>query len=105
MRLKRIPKIECEICGEKNKSCLEKHHIVEKTDVNCNDHPMNLAIICSNCHSKVHGGHIKLIGIYPSTKLPYQRTLVYEINGVSNVPGITEPYYIPSAARSKIYVK
>jgi hypothetical protein len=41
----------------------------------------------------VHEGKIKIIGVLPSTHLPYKRILVYEENGISNVPGIQEVFY------------
>ena len=103
-RVKRLVPSICEICGETNTAVLHKHHIVERTDPNTSNDDMNLAIICANCHNKVHDKQIKIIGVYPSTKLPYARTLVYETGGVSNCPGITEPYYIPKANSSKVHL-
>lgn len=97
-----VPSI-CEICGEADTSALHKHHIVERTDPNTSHDDANLAIICANCHSKVHAGRIKIIGVYPSTQLPYKRTLVYEKDGVSNLPGVTEPYYTPKAKSMKVF--
>lgn len=98
-----VPSV-CEICGDTNKAVLHKHHIVERTDPNTSNDDMNLAIICANCHNKVHDGQIRIVGIYPSTKLPYARTLVYEIDGVSNVPGIQDPYYTPKANSMKVHL-
>jgi hypothetical protein len=92
---KKPNKIHCEICGELNKAVLHYHHIIERTDLNCTDDWINVCVICSNCHNRVHAKQIKIIGIFPSTKLPYKRTLVYEIDGISNVPGITRTYHIP----------
>ena len=86
-----VPSV-CEICGETNRAVLHKHHIIPRTHPDTYHQDSNLAIICANCHNKVHDGQIKVIDVFPSTKLPYARTLVYEINGVSNVPEITEPY-------------
>jgi hypothetical protein len=83
---------ECEIDGCKESVGLHLHHVIERTDINCSNNTWNLAILCSNCHSKIHLGLIKVIGIYPSTKLPNGRTLVYEINGKGNVDGIKDPY-------------
>ena len=99
----KLPKIVCEICGENDKSTLEKHHIVERTEKNTDHNDWNLAIICANCHSKIHDKKIRIIGPYPSTQKPYNRTLVYEKNGVSNVPGITEPYYVPKPKSMRVY--
>lgn len=103
-RVKRLVPEVCEICGETNKAVLHKHHIVERTDPNCTDDWGNVCIVCANCHSKIHDDQIKIVGVYPSTKLPYGRTLVHEIDGVSNCPGITEPYYVPKAKSSKVYL-
>jgi hypothetical protein len=100
---KLVPSI-CEICGENNTAVLHKHHIVERTDPNTSNDDMNLAVVCANCHNKIHAKIIKVIGLYPSTKLPYARTLVFEINGVSNVPGITDPYYTPKAKSMKVHL-
>ena len=72
-------------------SALHLHHIIERTDINTNNHNFNLAILCSNCHAKVHAKLIKLIGIYPATKPPNNRILVYEINGKKNID-IDVPY-------------
>lgn len=87
-------KIQCEICGEKDESTLHRHHIVERTEINTDHSYWNLAVLCSNCHNKVHHGDLKIIGIYPSTDPIMGRTVIYEENGV-NDSGITEPYYIP----------
>jgi hypothetical protein len=100
---KLIPSI-CEICGDSNIAVLHKHHIVERTDPNTSNDDMNLAIVCANCHNKIHAKMIKIIGLYPSTKLPYARTLVYEIDGKSNVPGISDPYYTPVANSMKVHL-
>ena len=99
----KLKKQVCEICGEADASTLEKHHIVERTEKNTNHNDWNLAIICANCHSKVHYGVIKIVGLYPSTQKPYGRTLVYERNGESNVPGIKKPYYVPEPDSMKVY--
>jgi 5-methylcytosine-specific restriction endonuclease McrA len=103
-RKKRLKPSICEICGEKNTAVLHKHHIVERTDPNTNNDDMNLTIICSNCHNKVHAKQIKIIGLFPSTQLPYKRTLIYEENGVSNVPEITESYYKPKPESMKVFL-
>lgn len=99
----KLKKIECEICGVKDVEVLHKHHITERTELDTCNHPMNLAVICSNCHNKVHADKIKIIGIYPSTKLPYGRTLIYELDGISNMPGITEPYFKHTPKKTKVY--
>lgn len=99
---KKLKKIECEICGCKDIETLHKHHIIERTKIDTDNHPMNLAIICSCCHNKVHAGTIEIIGIYPSTKLPYRRILVFKINGKTNVPGISKPFYNPKPAQFSV---
>lgn len=95
--------IVCEICGEPNTATLHKHHIVERIDPDSTNHEMNLAIICSNCHNKVHDGQIRIIGIFPSTKLPYRRTLVYEKNGQANIPDLTNPPFKSKAPSMKVF--
>lgn len=72
------PKIVCEICGEKNTKVLDRHHIIPRTDPKCTNDDYNLAIICSSCHRKVHAGAIKIIGVFPGTKPPTGRILIYE---------------------------
>lgn len=81
-----MKKIVCEICGENNSKILHKHHIIPRTEIGTTNDPINLAIICANCHTKHHAGVIEILGIVPSTKPPYGRTLVYEINGERNIP-------------------
>jgi hypothetical protein len=90
---KKPQKFFCEVCNEQNKSTLQYHHIIPRTDNECKDDWTNVCIICANCHNKVHEGRIKIIGILPSTHLPYKRIVVYEENGISNVPGIQEICY------------
>lgn len=100
------PKIECEICGEKNQSVLDRHHIVERTELHSNNDDFNLAIICGNCHKKTHAGLIKIIGVFPGTRPPSGRILVFiDENGVCNVPGMenAEPYYTPKPLGMKVF--
>lgn len=91
MAKQKLIKHACEICGDNNKKILHLHHIIERTEANTNNHPFNLAIICPNCHSLVHDGSIRIIGIYPSTEPPNGRTLVFEKNGTKNID-LDEPY-------------
>lgn len=63
----------------------------------------NLAVICANCHNLHHSGEIEIIGVYPATKPPYGRILVYKKNGMSNVEGIDEPYYVPQPKSMKLH--
>jgi hypothetical protein len=99
----KLVKICCEICGEADRKILHKHHIVERTDPNSTNDWGNICIICPNCHNKVHAKEIDIIGLFPSTKAPYGRTLVYERNGESNLPGVEEPPYKAEAKRMVIY--
>jgi hypothetical protein len=103
---KLIPSV-CEICGNDNIVVLHKHHIVERTDPNMSNNEWNLAIICANCHNKIHFNppQIKIIGIFPSTKLPYGRTLIYEENGQSNAPDLKDPPFKSKAESMRIYEK
>ena len=94
---KKPEKIQCEICGEKDKKILHRHHIVERTNINTSNQPFNLAVLCPNCHYKIHfSGDIKIIGVYPSTGVG-GRTLVYEINNKVNVEGINSAYFTSKA--------
>lgn len=67
MKRKRRPKIQCEICGNRNKIILHRHHIIPKVDARCTNLDTNLAIVCPNCHASVHSGIIIIIGIYQTT--------------------------------------
>lgn len=91
--LKKPEKVYCEICGEKTKAALHYHHIIPRTEENCFDDWANVCVICANCHNKVHDEDIEIIGVFPSTKLPYKRTLIFKKDGESNVPGIDNTYY------------
>lgn len=92
----------CEICKTTEKETLHHHHIIERHEIDTSNDPLNLAVLCASCHAKVHASKIRIIGVYPSTA-KYGRTLVYEQNGQSNVPGITEPFYRPKRPQSKLY--
>jgi len=84
-------KCEIESCDVKDPDLLDLHHIIERTEINTTNNDLNLAILCKNHHSLYHAGKLKIIGVYPSTKLPNKRTLVYELNGVKNID-LDEPY-------------
>jgi hypothetical protein len=90
----KLKKVSCEICGESSKATLHTHHIVERTNPESTEDWSNLCVICANCHNKVHANTIKIIGVYPSTKPPYGRFLVFEENGISNLPGVKDPYIV-----------
>jgi len=83
---------KCEIEGCEERENLHLHHICERTEVNTTNHPMNLAILCANHHGYTHSGRLKVIGVYPGSRLPNGRILVYVLDGTANVPGIVEPY-------------
>lgn len=67
----------CYICGIKNnmdrkvkkkfRNIVECHHIVERNEGGL-DTPENLLPVCSNCHSKIHEGMLKLDKWYYSTR-------------------------------------
>lgn len=94
MKKVKLIKNKCEIegCNITDPNLLHLHHIIERTEVNTTNHNFNLAILCANCHALTHGGKLKIIGVYPSTKLPNSRTLIYELNGQKNIEGIDIPY-------------
>jgi hypothetical protein len=102
-KIKKLP-VCCEICGEKDKASLHEHHIVERTEINSTNHDYNLAIICASCHCKVHSGSIKIIGIYPSTKPPLGRTLIFEKLG-DNSLDMPEPPYKAQPLYMRIHEK
>jgi len=94
MKQSKLIKDKCEIatCNVTDSNLLQLHHIIERTEINTTNHNFNLAILCCNCHALTHSGRLKIIGVYPSTKLPNKRTLVYELDGKKNVEGIDIPY-------------
>lgn len=100
---KKLIKEECEICGEKNKSVLHIHHILDRVKPNSNNDAMNCAIICANCHNRVHSNEIEIIGVYPATKPPNGRILIFKIGEKINVNNINEPYYSPKPNSMKVY--
>jgi hypothetical protein len=83
----KLIKDHCEIqdCPINDPKMLDLHHIVERIEANCTNHPFNLAILCSNHHRLHHSGQLKIIGVLPSTKGINGRSLVYEINGIRNI--------------------
>lgn len=78
-------KCEIETCNVSDPNLLQLHHIIERTEVNTNNHPLNLAILCANCHALTHSGRLNIIGVYPATRPPNGRILVYELDGKKNV--------------------
>jgi len=101
------PKMFCEVCGEDNKKVLHRHHIVERTELNTDNNDFNLAVLCANCHTKTHTGEIVIIGVFPGTKPPTGRILVYKLNGVCNVPALenAKPYYQPKPQAMPLFIK
>jgi hypothetical protein len=85
-------KCEIESCQVMDPKLLQLHHIIERTELNTTNHDFNLAILCANCHIMTHTGRLKIIGVYPSTRLPNKRTLIYELDGKRNIEGIDVPY-------------
>lgn len=94
MRKSKLIKHKCEIetCSVTDPNLLELHHIIERTELNTNNHNYNLAILCANCHALTHSGRLQIIGVYPSTQLPNKRTLIYKLDGKANIEGIETPY-------------
>ena len=82
---------KCEIKDCKETENLHLHHIIERTEINTNNHEFNLAILCPCHHAATHSGKLKIISVYPSTLLPNKRTLIYELDGIKNID-INEPY-------------
>jgi len=93
MKYSKLIKNKCEIedCNITDSDALHFHHIIERTKVNTTNHPFNIAILCAVHHELTHSNKLKIIGVYPSTRLPNHRTLVYEINGKKNID-IEESY-------------
>jgi hypothetical protein len=96
----KIGKCEIEGCGE-TKS-LHEHHIIERTELNTTNNEMNLCVLCPTHHDYVHKGLLKIIGVYPSTNPPMGRTVIYELEGKSNIPEITEAYFKPKNKSMKV---
>ncbi|CAB4197119.1 HNHc domain containing protein [uncultured Caudovirales phage] len=104
MKKVKLIKSQCEIdgCTVNIPEALHFHHIIERTDINTNNSPYNLAIICGTHHSYVHCGKLRIIGVYPATKPPNNRILVYELDGKKNID-IDEPYIKFENKSFKIY--
>lgn len=95
----------CEIEGcDAEPETLQWHHVIERTQIGTSNDPYNLAVLCGNCHILVHEGVIEIIGVYPSTS-KYGRMLIYKKDGVANVPGIEEPYFVPKLRSMKLFLK
>lgn len=102
MRKFKLEKIECEICGEKDKKILHKHHIIPSSQIGTTNDYMNLVVVCPTCHSKIHTDEIEIVGVYPSTNPPHGRLVIWKRDGKSNFPGIDEPYYKPKMKQMRV---
>lgn len=89
---KKLIKNKCEINECEETEYLHLHHIIERTEDNTNNHDLNLMIVCDKHHKYIHEGRLFIIGIFPSTKPPNYRTVVYELDGKKNIEGIDSPY-------------
>ncbi len=95
--MKKLKKEYCEVCDTKDVSTLHLHHLVERTEIGTSNHPLNLAILCANCHARVHANEIELVGLYPSTKPPNGRSLIFKEGDKQNFDiGVTRVYVAPS---------
>ncbi len=52
----------CEVCGLREPSALERHHMIPRTDPNCTEDISNIAVLCGSCHNLVHSLDIILEG-------------------------------------------
>lgn len=103
-RIRKRPKIMCEVCGEDNKNVLHRHHIVERTELDTSNDDFNIAIVCANCHAKIHTGELEIIGVFPGTRPPTGRILVYKLGGICNVPEMENVMpYRPKPQSMKYY--
>lgn len=94
-------KIECESCGCNQKEILHHHHIIERKEINTDNSYWNLVVLCPNCHYLHHIGVKEIIAVYPSTRPPLGRSVIYK----DDDSGIKEPYYNPTPKSIKYYVK
>lgn len=103
-----MKKIVCEICdGYSNcPEILEIHHVIPRSSVLCSNSWAGLICLCPVCHSKIHltKGKLTVIGFVNSTKMPYKRTAIFEIDGKRNIEGI-DPVPIPALNCIKIRSK
>lgn len=102
---KLCPKVRCEVCEETEKSTLHRHHIVERTDARCTNHPFNLVVLCANCHNMVHAGRVVIKGVWPGNRPPAGRLVVYVKDGVCNFPELEneKPYFVSSTKSMKLW--
>jgi len=67
MRKRQKARTPCEICGASNKKVIDFHHIIPRTDPKCTEAMHNLAILCANCHRRVHSNEIIIEGVFMTT--------------------------------------
>jgi len=105
--MKKPKKIKCEICGLKQPKALHLHHLTERVEANCTNHPLNLLVACGSCHSLIHQKIIEVIGIWPSSNPTNGRIVVFKKEGRCNIPELenVSPPHISQAPRMKIYGK
>ena len=99
----KLEKINCEICGEKNKEVLHIHHIIYRCDVKSDNSNFNLCVACANCHNLIHANRLKIIGVWPSTA-NQGRKVIFIKDGICNAPGFEAelPPHIPKNESMKI---
>lgn len=103
MKIKLIKnKCEIESCNVCEPEALHFHHIIERTKINTTNNILNIAILCAVHHELVHAKKLRIISVYPSTKLPNKRTLVYELDGKKNID-IDVPYLEVKNKSFKVY--
>lgn len=104
VRTNKRPKLMCEIegCGVTDSAALHRHHIIERTEIGTSNNDFNLAIICANHHALIHAGRLRIIGVFPGTKPPTGKILIYEIDGKKNVD-VDESYFKPQPISMKIF--
>lgn len=104
--MSKLHKEFCEISGCKiiDSKLLHHHHIIERTELGTSNDIWNLAVLCPTHHAMVHSGKLKIIGVFPSTA-KFGRTLIYELDGISNIEGISKPYLNNKVKGFKIYDK
>lgn len=103
-KINKLIKDRCEVesCNIDDSKLLELHHIIERTEIHTTNNNFNLAILCGTHHAMTHTKKLRIIGVFPSTKLPNKRTLVYELDGKRNID-IDQSYVSFSPKHFKIH--
>jgi hypothetical protein len=106
MKKSKLIKNKCEIesCNITDSALLEIHHHIDRTQENTTNNNLNLVILCPTHHAMIDKG-LTILGIYPSTKLPNKRMVVYSLNGIQNIEGDFKPYCEFKNKSLKIYNK